>query len=173
MKLIWERKWLRELDYEEKLIKITKEEDKKKSKVIEERNELKNFLLSTMIQKTKEKALQKEADVKEENRTLQNQIKHFEASEKRYKDIFTEIDQKDRKVQESYEKLKFGCKNLALAEAEKDKSIETLCTKQIFQISDAREKYEKELVKRKSKDISKFINFNAFNLNTKNMKLAK
>ena len=44
--------------------------------------------------------------------------------EKRYKDIFVAINEKDKKIQDSYRNLKPEIKNLALAETERYKSIE-------------------------------------------------
>ena len=45
---------------------------------------------------------------------------------KRYKDIFVAIDEKDKKIQDSYRNLKPDIKNLALAESERLKSIEDI-----------------------------------------------
>lgn len=113
------------------------------------KKETKHFLISTIVHKSEERELQKQTNKREDNFTIQNQIQHFDSSEKRYKNIFNIIDQKDRKIQESYGKLKSGCKNLAVAEVERDQSLEVLLSKQTLQISSTREKYEDQLIKRK------------------------
>ena len=49
---------------------------------------------------------------------------HFEKMEKRYKDIFSAINEKDQKIQEVYRSLKPEQQNLALAESNRYKSID-------------------------------------------------
>ena len=110
--------------------KITDEELRKQSKIKKKLHETNEHLKSSIIHKNKEKQLEKQANLNEEKHTMKNQIQHFEAAEKRYKDIFVAINQKEKKIQESYQKLQPGCKNLALAEVEKDKSLELLLSRQ-------------------------------------------
>ena len=68
--------------------------------------------------------MEKKARLREENQTIVEQQNHFDKMEKRYKDIFVAINEKDKKIQDSYRNLKPEIKNLALAETERYKSIE-------------------------------------------------
>mmetsp|Transcript_6240 Transcript_6240/g.5363 ORF Transcript_6240/g.5363 Transcript_6240/m.5363 type:complete len:157 (-) Transcript_6240:243-713(-) len=142
----------------------------KQTKISKKLQENKEHLKSTIIYKSKEKNLQKQVKLCEENQTMINQIKHFENAEKRYKNIFTVIDQKEKKIQESYRNLKPGCKNLALAEVERDRSFEDIFSKQHQQIKKTRDEFDTKVMTKKQKDINDFKNFNEFNLNVKNQK---
>lgn len=105
------------------------------------------YLKSVIIQKSKEKDLAKQAQLREEKQTMQDQISHFDKMAKRYRDIFTIIGEKEQKIQNSYMQLKPGHQNLALAETERDKSIEEIVTKQKLEKQVEREQYEAQLRK--------------------------
>lgn len=68
----------------------------------------KEYLKQVMLQKDKEKMLNREAELKEGKQTIASQIQHFYNMEKRYRDIFEAIDHKDRKIQDTYMKLAPG-----------------------------------------------------------------
>ena len=130
-------------------------------------------LKSAILHKTQEKELQKQAKLREEQQTMKEQINHFDKMEKRYRDIFVAINEKERLIQDSYRKLKPGCKNLALAETEKDRSIEEVISKQTRDNQNSIEKFEAHLKSRRDKSIEEFRNSNAKNLNIKKQRLLK
>lgn len=88
----------------------------------------------------------------------------------RYKDIFVAIDQKDRNIQNSYKKLQSGYRNLALAETERDRSIEELLSKQQVATKKTIDEYEIQAQNRRVNQLSNFKKFNEFNLNIKRQK---
>lgn len=76
----------------------------KNSKNYDTQEHLKN----AMQFKSKEKELQRQAKIREEQHTVSEQQSHFDKMQKRYKDIFVAIDEKDKRIQDSYRKLKPG-----------------------------------------------------------------
>lgn len=146
---------------------ITDKEQLKTSKKNVNMQETKEYLKSVMIQKNREKELAKQAQLREEHQTIQDQLSHFEKMEKRYKDIFVAIGEKDQKIQNSYTKLKPEIQNHALAESERDKSIDKIITKQKLDNQMDRDKYDQQMQKRKCDDIRHFKHFNDFSLNLK------
>ena len=85
---------------------LSNKEQKKANKKKEVLNDTKENHEQAIIYKNKQKEFLKQAELREGNQTIQNQIQHFAYMEKRYKDIFQAIDAKDQKIQSSYKKLR-------------------------------------------------------------------
>ncbi|CAI2362001.1 unnamed protein product [Moneuplotes crassus] len=168
-----EKKQLERLFILNEIRKVSEEEQQRRIEQYKRENVEKEFLRSTILQKSQEKEMLLNSEKKEATQSMRDQIKQFDDAEKRYKDIFVAIDKKEQKIQQSYQKLQAGCRNLALAEVDKDKSLEDLVKKQNRQATKMREKYEHYLQKKKNKDLSDFKTYNALNLGIKNQKMTK
>lgn len=77
------------------------------------------------------KELEKRGKLIEEKNALQSNLEHLDKMERRYKNIFDVIEQKQSDIQKSYNTLGFGRNNLAKSEVDKDALINSFVDKQI------------------------------------------
>ena len=105
---------------------ITNKEQVNQSLKHEKIQDTQAYIKNAIDYKSKEKELEKRVKLKEEQKMIVDQQNHFDSMAKRYKDIFVAIDEKDKKIQDSYRNLKPAILNLAIAESERYKSIDDI-----------------------------------------------
>lgn len=81
----------------------------------------------------KVKELERQAKLVEEKHALQNNLEQLDKMQRRYRNIFDVIEQKQSGIQNSYSGLGAGRNNLARSEVDKDMRISTFVDKQIIQ----------------------------------------
>ena len=120
--------------------------------------------------KTQQKDLHKKADLEADHQMVQHQINHFDKMKARYKNIFQAISHRDKKIQDQYKNLTPEKRNLALAENDRDKSIEDLVNRQTLINQRTYDYHEQQKTQRKLAQMSYTKQFNNMNIQYKMQK---